>query len=137
MNIDLSRAIFLAGFGQWLILIASALVPLRLDWTTQLRPLPTLVRQLFWVYGGYVVLSIVSLGAISMMCATELASGTPLARAVCVYIAAFWGIRLSLQTVLDAKPYLTTWWLRAGYHLLTVMFLSLTATFAWAAVHPG
>jgi hypothetical protein len=137
MTLDLARIIFLAGCGQWLILIASALVPLRLDWSTQLRPLPTLLRQLFWIYGGYVVLSIVSLGVISMVCAEELASGTLLARAVCAYIATFWGIRLSLQAVLDAKPFLTTWWLRAGYHLLTAMFVVLTTTFVWAAVHPG
>jgi hypothetical protein len=133
MTLDLASLIFLAGCGQWLILIASALVPLRLDWTTQLRPLPKLLRQLFWVYGGYVVLSIVSLGAISMLCATELASGSRLARAVCAYIAAFWGIRLGLQTVFDAKSFLTTWWLRAGYHLLTAMFLALTIIFAWGA----
>jgi len=52
-------------------------------------------------------------------------------------IAAFWGVRLSLQTILDAKPFLTTWWLVAGYHLLTVLFTLLTLFSAWAAVHPA
>jgi hypothetical protein len=133
MNPRLSDVIFLAGVGQWLILIASALVPLRLDWGTRLLALPVLLRQLFWIYGGYVVLSIVSLGAISMMCATELADGSRLSRAVCAYIAVFWGVRLALQAVLNARPFLTTWWLRAGYHLLTILFILLTATFTWGA----
>ena len=135
MTIDLATAIFWAGIGQFSVLIASALVPVRLQWTTVLKPLPPLVRQLVWVYGGYVVLSIISLGAICVANATELASGSGLARSVCGYIAVFWGIRLSLQTVLSAKPFLTTWWLRAGYHLLTLVFVTLTGVFAWAALH--
>lgn len=132
---QLQTAIFLAGFGQLSVLVASSLVPIHLEWKTQLQSLPQLVRQLFWVYGGYVVLSIVSLGLISIVCSGELASGSLLARAVCTYITAFWAIRLSLQPFLAAKPFLTKWWLRAGYHLLTVLFVSFTLVFAWGAFH--
>lgn len=135
MNDYLPIAIRAAGAVQLCILIASALVPLRLDWRHSLNGLPKLHRQLYWVYGGYVALSIVSLGLISLVNPTELASGTMLARSICTYIAVFWGIRLSLQTVLEAKPFLTTWWLTAGYHTLSVLFLLLTLLFAWAALH--
>ncbi len=135
MTLDLSTAIFCAGVGQLCVLVASALVPMRLQWNQVLAPLPTLVRQLFWVYGGYVVLSIISLGTICILCADELAAGSGLARAFCAYVALFWGIRLSLQTVLDAKPFLTTWWLHAGYHLLTVLFAGFTLILGWAAMH--
>ena len=135
MTIDLSTAIFCAGLGQLSVLIASSLVPVRLDWRNALASLPELVRQLCWVYGGYVVLSIVSLGLISLINAQELAAGSCLARAFCAYAALFWGIRLSLQPLLAARPFLTTWWLRLGYHLLTVLFISFTIIFAWGAVH--
>uniref|UniRef100_A0A7C2JY86 DUF4149 domain-containing protein n=1 Tax=Schlesneria paludicola TaxID=360056 RepID=A0A7C2JY86_9PLAN len=135
MTPELSTAIFCAGLGQLCILVASALVPLRLDWRRTLATLPPLVRQLFWVYGGYVVLSIIGLGIVCTRHSEELAAGTPLARAVCAYGAAFWGIRLSLQAVLQAKPYLTAWWLRGGYHLLTLFFAGLTAVLGWAAIH--
>ena len=64
MTIDLSTALFYVGIGQLCVLVASSLVPVRLDWKTTLSSLPQLVRQLFWVYGGYVVLSIISLGMI-------------------------------------------------------------------------
>jgi hypothetical protein len=126
-----------AGGLQLSVLIASALVPLRLQWKAQLAGLPRLLRQFFWVYGGYVVLSIVALGSICLINATELAHGSLLARSVYGYIAIFWGIRLALQTRLDAVSFMTTWWLKTGYHLLTLIFASLTVVFVWAACHPA
>jgi hypothetical protein len=91
---------------------------------------------MYWVYGGYVVLGITALGLVSMLNARALAEGSLLARCVCAYIAVFWGIRLSLQAVFDVKPHLTAWWLKGGYHALTVLFASFTALFAWAALRP-
>ncbi|MBS0202400.1 MAG: hypothetical protein JSS49_05825 [Planctomycetes bacterium] len=135
MSINLAFAVLIVGVGQLSVLVASSLVPVRLKWNSILAPLPPLVRQLFWVYGGYVVLSIIALGTISVVCADELASGSLLARAFCAYGMLFWGIRLSLQPFLCAKPYLTTWWLFAGYHLLTVLFTGFTLVFAWCVVH--
>jgi hypothetical protein len=134
MTVNLSTMIAWAGAGQLCVLVASILVPIRLEWRTRLADLPPLVRQLFWVYGGYVVLSIISLGTICLMCSNELASGTGLGRAVCTYAALFWGIRLSLQPFFDARPFLTTWWLRGGYHLLSVLFATFTLILGWAAV---
>ena len=130
----LPTLIFLAGLAQWSVLIASALVPVRLHWATAFAGLPRLHRQLFWIYGGYVVLAIVALGALCVFNAGELASGGLLARCLCTYLAAFWGIRLGLQTLLDVKPFLTTWWLTAGYHALTALFVCFTAIFLCAAL---
>ena len=134
-RIELSTAIFYVGIGQLCVLVASTLVPLQLNWKRSLADLPVLIRQLFWVYGGYIVLSIVSLGLLCLLNAQELATGTPLGRGFCAYAAVFWGIRLLLQSVLSAKPFLTTWWLCAGYHLLTVLFTCFTLVLGWAAVH--
>jgi hypothetical protein len=130
----LTNLIVLAGFGQLTILIASALVPFRLRWQTELQVLPRLHRQMHWVYGGYVVLSIVAFAALSILNAGELASGTGLARGVCAYVAVFWGIRLLLQAVFDIRGYLTRPWMKAGYAALTVMFASFTAIYGWAAI---
>ena len=87
-----------------------------------------------WVYGGYVVLSIVAFALLSLLHARELAAGGPLARGLCGYIAVFWGIRLLLQGVFDVSGQLTTWWLRVGYHALTVLFIGLTVIYAAAAL---
>lgn len=128
--------IFLAGVGQLGVLIASALVPLQLKWKTELTVLSRLHRQMYWVYGGYVVLAIVAFGLISLFNARELANGSGLARSVCGYIGVFWGVRLALQWVLDVKDHLSTWWLRLGYYALTILFASFTLLYGLAALRP-
>jgi hypothetical protein len=132
----LPKLILLAGAGQLCVLVASALVPLRMNWPRELKLLPRLHRQMYWVYGGYVVLSIVAFGVISLVNAEALADGGRLARSVCAYIAVFWAIRLSLQAVLDVKEHLTAWWLTAGYTTLTILFLCFTIVYGAAAVLP-
>jgi hypothetical protein len=135
MSATLETALFWAGPAQLCVLFASALVPLRLRWTTVVAELPPLVRQLFWIYGGYVVLSIVALGVICTVNAGELSEGGILARSFCAYGALFWGVRLSLQPFLKVGPYLSRWWLRTGYHVLTLLFAGFTLVFAWGVVH--
>lgn len=132
----LTDCLFAAGILQLSVLVASALVPIRLDWRKEFAPLSPLHRQMYWVYGGYVVMGIIALGLITICNARELAGGGQLARCFCGYAAIFWGVRISLQPVLNVKEHLKTWWLRAGYHLLTVLFLYFTTIFAWAALRP-
>jgi hypothetical protein len=134
MSEILPTLIFAAGIGQASVLIASSLVPIRLDWKRELASLSRLHRQMYWVYGGYVVLSIVAFSLISMFHAHELASGSGLARAFCTYVAIFWGVRICLQPVFDVKEHLSTWWLKAGYHVLTVLFAAFTLIFGYAAI---
>ena len=133
----LPSLIFLAGGAHLGILVASALVPFRLSWRTELAVLSLLHRQMYWTYGGYVVLSIVAFALISLFNAEELARGGGLARGFCLYVAVFWGIRVCLQLVFDVKAHLTHWCLKAGYHLLTVLFMCFTALYGWAALRPS
>lgn len=130
----LTRLVFAAGVAQLGVLVASAMVPFRLNWRTELSPLSRLHRQMYWVYGGYVVMSIVAFALLSILNARELAGGSGLARGVCFYIAVFWGIRVALQAVFDVKDHLTAWWLKAGYFVLTVLFATLTIVYAYAAI---
>lgn len=132
----MTTLIFLAGAGQLGVLVASALVPFRLNWRAQLRCLPRLHRQMYWVYAGYVALSIVAFAVLSIMNAREIASGSGLARGLCAYVAVFWGIRLALQAGFDVKEHVTEWWLKAGYSGLTIMFAGFTMIYAWAALQP-
>ena len=127
----------LGGLVHFAILIASALTPGVLEWRRHLANLPPLLRQLFWVYGSFIVLVIVAFGIISLAHASTLASGEPLARSVCALIAVFWAARLAVQWfVFDATPFLNNPLLKLGYHTLTVAFVALTSIYACAAIHP-
>jgi hypothetical protein len=44
--------------------------------------------------------------------------------------------RAALQGVFDVREHLTTWWLKTGYFLLTVLFVAFTLVYGWAAAAP-
>ena len=134
MHVSLPFFIRLAGVAQLGVLVASALVPSRLNWRSELAGLSRLNRQMHWVYGGYIVLSILAFAVISLFHAEELAARSGLARGFCLYIAVFWGIRVALQFVFDVQQHLTAWWLKLGYHTLTLLFLALTALYGVTAL---
>src|SRR6476661_11017404 len=129
----------MAAALQFLILIASACTPRLLDWRTNLATLHPFLRRLFWVYGAFIVLVIISFGTLTLLQADELASAAPLARWVCAMIAVFWLARLGVQFfVFDARPFLTTAFRRVGYHGLTFLFSALVFIYGSAALnlHP-
>jgi len=131
--------LIIGGVLHFVILIASALTPRLLDWRTNLATLHPFLRRLFWVYGCFIVLIIISFGMLTLLRADELASTSPLARAVCAMIAIFWLARLAVQfLVFDARPFLTTAFRRAGYHGLAFLFSALVFIYGCAALslHP-
>jgi hypothetical protein len=134
MQDSLPFFIRLAGLAQLGVLVASALVPSRLNWRSELANLSRLNRQMHWVYGGYIVLSILAFALISLFHAEELAARSGLARGLCIYIAVFWGIRVALQFVFDVQAHLTAWWLKLGYHTLTVLFVAFTFLYGMTAL---
>lgn len=132
MNLEL--LIFIGGILHFGILLASAMVPKVLDWKGTLDKLDGLSRQLVWVHGAFIVLVIIGFGFLSIFFAGELVTGTPLARGVCLFIALFWAARLIVQFfVFDAKPYLKSAFLRAGYHGLTLVFVYHAVVYSLAA----
>jgi hypothetical protein len=135
MNLQL--LITIGGVLHLGILIASALVPGALEWKRELAKLQPLSRQLVWVHGAFIVLTIVGFGLISLLAPRELASGTTLARAFCAFVAIFWLARLGVQLVVfDAGPMLTKTYLKLGYHGLTIVFLALVVIYGIAALAP-
>ena len=136
MNLEL--LIFAGGILHFGILLASAMVPKVLDWKASLEKLDGLFRQLVWVHGAFIVLVIIGFGLLSVVLAGDLASGTPLARGMCLFISLFWAARLIVQFfVFDAKPYLKTTLLKAGYHGLTAVFIYITEIYGLAAFLPA
>lgn len=127
--------LFLAGLFHFALLLASGLTPRVLNWKQDLLKLPELSRQLILVHGGYIVLMIVGFGAVSVALPGELAAGAVLSRAVCGFIALFWGGRLAVQLFyFRAGPYLKNGFLRIGYNALTVLFVYFTAVYGASAL---
>ena len=74
---------------------------------------------------------------ITLTFADTLAAGSPLARALCVFFAVFWTVRLIAGTfIFDMRPYLTNAWRRTGYHAINIVFAYLPVVYAWAAIQP-
>ena len=128
--------LLVGGLLHFVVLAASALTPRVLDWRANLAALHPFLRRLFWVYGSFIVLVIISFGVITLFHADELASGAPLPRSVCAVIAIFWLARLGVQFfVFDARPFLTNALLRIGYHGLTLLFAAQVFIYGCAALN--
>ena len=81
------------------------------------------------------MLTIIAFGLLSVLYFRELATGDGLARSVCAFIAIFWGMRLVVALfVFDANEFLTTWYFKVGYHLLTVTFIYQTVAYGYCAI---
>jgi hypothetical protein len=120
------------------LLAAGLLMPRTVGLPQYLATLPPFIRQLFWTYYTFIGLCLVSFGLGTFFLAEELASGTPLARAVCGFLTVFWTIRLvAAHAVFDLRPYVTTRWHRVGLFLANTVFGALPFVYAWVAWKGG
>lgn len=128
----------IAGVLHLGLVWAGATMPRAVNLRFHLATLPPFVRQLFWVYFTFIGLTLVSFGTITFFQAQALASGQPLARALCGFLALFWAARLIVAAfVFDVRPYLTSGFLRLGYQATNVSFLYLSVVYASAALIGG
>ena len=128
----------LAGLLQLGLIIPGSLMPGAVGLRKHVAVLPPFIRNLFWVYYGFIGLCLLSLGLITTFNAAELAAGSGLARGFCWFLAVFWMLRLFVAVFLfDVRPYLTNWAYRVGYQITNVIFAILPFVFIWAAVKGG
>lgn len=128
----------LAGVLHLGLLCAGLLMPGVVQLRMHLITLPSFIRRLFWVYYAFIGLCLVSFGCLTFGLAGALASGTPLARALCVFFAAFWTLRLFAATfIFDLRPYLTNAFRRIGYHATNSVFAYLPLVYLLAAWKGG
>jgi len=131
----LTLALEIAGVFHLGLICAGAMMPGVVGMRSHLAALPPFVRQLFWVYYSFIGLCLVSFGTITVALAPVLASGGNLSRALCLFFAAFWTLRLIAATfIFDMRPYLTNTWRRLGYHIINIVFVYLPIVYAWAAL---
>lgn len=134
----LTLALQIAGLLHLGLMCAGLLMPRVVNMRSHLATLPPFIRQLFWVYYSFIALCLVSFCIITIAFADTLASGGNLARALCVFFAVFWILRLLVATfVFDMRPYLTSSFRRVGYHAINIIFAYLPIVYAWAAWKGG
>jgi hypothetical protein len=135
MKPNLTLALQIAGLLHLGLICAGALMPRAVKLREHMAALPEFIRRLFWVYYTFIGLCLVSFGLLTVGFAETLASGSSLARAVCVFLAVFWTVRLVVATfVFDVRPYLTNALWRVGYHATNLVFIYLPVVYAWAAL---
>jgi len=116
------------------LLWAGASMPRAVDLRIHLATLPPFIRRLFFVYFTFIGLTVISFGCLTFFFARAMAEGEPLARALCVLFTVFWTLRLIVATfIFDLRPYLTSVYRRAGYHVLNLVFIYLPVVYAIAA----
>jgi len=117
------------------LLAAGLLMPGVVGLRQHIRALPKFIRQLFWAYYAFIGLILICFGLGTFLLADQLAAGTPLARAVCGFLALFWTVRFVAGTfVFDLRPYLTNRWRRAGLTAANLVFTSLPIVYGWVAL---
>lgn len=128
----------IAGLLHYTLMWAGATMPRAVNLRHHLAGLPPFIRNLFWVYYTFIGLMLFSFGTITLLYARDLTSGTPLARAFCVFVAIFWTVRLvAALFVFDVRPYLTNWFYRTGYQATNIVFLFLPFIYGWTAWKGG
>ena len=136
--LNLTLALQIAGVLHLGLLGAGLLMPRAVKLRAHLAALPEFIRRLFWVYYTFIGLCLVSFGLITFALAGTLAGGSALARVLCVFLAAFWTVRLIAATfVFDVRPYLTNALWRLGYHATNIVFIYLPVVYLWAAWKGG
>lgn len=125
-----SLALWLAGAGHFVILVASAQVPSRLGWREDLAKLTPFNRKLMWTYGGFTVLTIIAFGVLTLVLHDEFLRGDRAALGLAAFIGIYWTARI----LVDLLYFGHSGWPRgrlfvAGHALLLALFGALAATY--------
>lgn len=94
---SIETGVVLAGVGQLILVVASAVIPRCLDWKGPLAVLPLLMRQLFWTYAAYILGMHLFFGLISVFGTHLLLDGSTQAAILCGLMMTWWLVRIGLQ----------------------------------------
>ena len=126
----LSYAIYAAALGHLVVLIASVQAPARLGWKLDIPKLTRFNQKVFWVYGFYILLSIVSFAVLTWRLHDEFLAGELAARWMAGFIAIFWTVRVLIDLFwYDHRDWPQGNALVAGHALATSLFSGLAVIY--------
>jgi len=121
-----------AGLGQILLCLASLFIPKMLGWKTELGKVSPLIRKIFWVYAGYILMTNFSFGLLSFIAPSIIMDGSVLAICVSGFIFLYWLTRLVLQFTVFTQYAPKGRVFRLGETGLLISFIYFTAVYALA-----
>ncbi len=128
--------ILCAGCLHFVTLVLACFTPIPPDWEANLKLLPLVHRRFAIAQNVSIGAMIAILGLFSLFFAQEMVHGLPIARAVCLTTALFWGGRLLILPWLKAHTCLPTPRLKIGFALLLVECATFAAAYGWLAIRP-
>jgi hypothetical protein len=135
MSLSPQVVLKLAALAHLGLVAAGILMPRATGLWREAKSLSPFALGLFRTYYCFIGLCLLSFGLGSWFFSAELTDGSPLARAICGFLAVFWLIRLVASIwVLDVRPYLTNFGWRLGYQATNVVFGCLPFIYAWLAI---
>ena len=131
----MSLALWLAGIGHFVALIASFQVPHRLRWKEDLAKLTSFNRKLMWVHGGFAVYTIASFGVLTLLLHDEMLRGQRTGLALAAFIGVYWLLRVVVDfTYYDHADWPKGRAFAVGHMMLTMLFVFLSLTYLGVSV---
>jgi hypothetical protein len=123
-------ALWVAGFGHFIILFASFQVPFQLEWVRDLAQLKPFNRKLLWAQGSFTVLTIIAFGTLTLALHQEMLRGDRAAMWIAGFIALYWTARILVDAFyFDHEDWPVGRFFQIGHFLLTSLFCGLASTF--------
>jgi len=122
-----------AGALHFITLAMALRTPIPPDWEKNLAALPESHRRFAVAQNFFIGATMAFCGAVSLIFAPELVSGTMMARVVCAGIALWWGGRLAILPWLRVWPDLPGNGWRCGFLLLVFECAAYAIAYGWLA----
>ena len=131
MDTSIQTLVYVAGLAQIVLASGSLLIPRILNWSVELKKVPTLIKQMFWTYAAYILVLNLCFGLLSVFAAKELLNHSVLAIALSGFIAIYWISRLLIQFLyFDRKSFPAGRRNRMGEIILVALFVFLSGVYA-------
>ena len=132
METALTLGLRIAGLMMVGLIVANFVAAKRFRYAANLESSDTIVRQIFYVHCGYIILI---LGALALLCLAwpGMLMDEGMGRMVCGFFALFWGSRVAVQLSYYDPELRRNERFWDIYFLL--VFLSLTAIFTLTAIY--
>ena len=127
------KLICIAGLAHVFLCLGSLFIPKLLEWKKNVASLPNLLRQMFWVYSGYTLMTNLFFGVISILSYQQLLDQSIESTSLTGFIALYWIGRVLIQfTYFDRKSVPRGTIYVAGEFALNTLFIFFTAVYSVA-----